>query len=74
MKQRFMANEDISELLVISKKGRIKHAVGQAYEWFLELPVPIVLAAMWLAGAALMGLCGAALYASWLALQAVAGG
>ncbi len=45
----------------------------RVYEWFLELPVPIVLAVMWLAGVALIGLCGAALYSCWLALRAVAG-
>jgi hypothetical protein len=41
----------------------------QVYEWFLELPVPIVLAVMWLAGAALMGLCGLTLYFFWLSLR-----
>jgi hypothetical protein len=45
--------------------------LGRVYEGFLELPVPIVLAVMWLAGVALIGLGGAALYSSWLALQAV---
>jgi hypothetical protein len=53
-------------------------ALGLVYERFLELPVPIVLAVMWLAGAALIGFCGLALYYSlyffWLSLPAVAGG
>lgn len=41
-----------------------RHAspLARAYERFLELPVPIVLAALWLAGAAFMGACGLALY------------
>jgi hypothetical protein len=49
-------------------------ALACIYERFLELPVPIVLAVMWLAGAALIGLCGLALYLFWLSLQAVARG
>jgi hypothetical protein len=44
------------------------------YEWFLALPVPIVLAAMWLAGVAFISVCGLALYYLWLSLQAIAGG
>jgi hypothetical protein len=60
--------------LLIESTPKHDSLITRVYEWFLELPVPIVLAAMWLAGAALMGLCGAALYSSWLALQAVAGG
>jgi hypothetical protein len=39
-------------------KGRI----GGAYEWFLELPVRLVVAAMWLAGAALISLFVLAFY------------
>ncbi len=52
--------------------------LGRANEWFLELPVPIVLAVVWLAGVALIGVCGLGLYLSlyyvWLSLQTVAGG
>ena len=33
-----------------------------SYERFLELPVPIVLAVMWVAGAALLGSCALTLY------------
>ena len=47
--------------------GRIKRAYG----WFLEQPVPVVLVLLWLAGAALLGLCAAVLYSYWLLLQAV---
>ncbi len=35
---------------------------GRVYERFLELPVAFVLGVMWLAGAALVGLCALALY------------
>ena len=51
-----------SKLLVIFKRGRIKHAVGQAYEWFLELPVPLVLVMLWFAGLATLGSLGLMLY------------
>jgi len=34
----------------------------RAYERFLELPVPLVLVVLWLAGAMLMGACALALY------------
>ena len=43
----------------------------RAYESFLELPVPVVLALLWLAGLVLLGLCAAAPYSYWLLLQAV---
>jgi hypothetical protein len=52
--------------------------LGRAYEWFLELPVPIVLGVMWLVGVALISVCGLGLYVSlyyvWLSLQTVVGG
>ena len=48
--------------------------VGQAYERFLELPVVVVLAVMWLAGAALLGSIGLALYwTGWVLVQLAAG-
>ena len=42
---------------------------GGAYERFLELPVPMVLAVLWLAGAAIISLGGLAFYLSlwWVA-------
>ena len=49
------------------RKGRIM----RAYERFLELPVPIVLAILWLCGVGLVGLCVLALYLCWLLLRAV---
>jgi hypothetical protein len=42
--------------------------VSQSYEQFLELPVPVVLAVMWVAGAVLEGSLVAALYWSGLVL------
>ena len=36
--------------------------LARAYEGFLELPVPIVLAVLWVAGAVLEALCIVALY------------
>ena len=57
------------------KEGSKKHEgmLQRAYEGFLELPVPVVLGAMWLMGVALMGLSALALYLLWLSLKAVAG-
>ena len=52
------------------KGGRVERAC----ERFLELPVPIVLGLLWLAGAVPMGLCAVALYSLWLVLLTVAGG
>ena len=48
--------------------GRIE----RSYESFLEVPVPVVLALLWLTGVVLLSLCAAALYSYWLLLQAVA--
>ena len=49
-------------------------APDRAYEGFLELPVPVVLAVLWVAGAVLEGLCIAALYAVVFGASAVGGG
>ena len=46
--------------------------VKRSYESFLELPVAVVLALLWLTGVVLLSLCAAALYEYWLLLQAVA--
>jgi hypothetical protein len=58
-----------------SVRARIpsKGWVSRAYQWFLELPVPIVLAVLWLAGVVLMGLFVLALYLVWLLLRVGAG-
>ena len=55
-----------------SKQERQGH-IASAHEGFLELPVPVVLGAMWLAGVALMGVGVLALYLFWLTLKGVAG-
>ncbi len=53
--------------------GRVPpDALDRAYEGFLELPVPVVLAVLWRAGAALEAACVVALYEAgsvlvWLA-------
>jgi hypothetical protein len=51
------------------RKGRIV----RAYEWFLELPVPVVLVVLWLAGVGLVVLCALVLYLCWNFLRAVVG-
>jgi hypothetical protein len=49
-------------------------AVGPTYERFLELPVVVVLAVMWMAGAALMGSITLALYwTGWVLVQLAVG-
>jgi hypothetical protein len=61
------------DVLAVNKRKRPKR-IARAYEWFLNLPVPIVLVALWLAGVALISLGILALYLFWLALKVVAGG
>jgi hypothetical protein len=51
------------------RKGRIV----RAYEWFLELPVTVVLVVLWLAGVGLVVLCVLVLYLCWDFLRAVIG-
>ena len=36
--------------------------IGRAYEWFLQLPVVIVLLVLWVGGVALLGSCALVLY------------
>ena len=52
------------------RQGRL----ARSYEWFLELPVPIVPTAMWLAGVALIGVGMLVLYLFWLALEGLVAG
>ncbi len=40
-------------------------AIGQLYERFLGLPVPVVLVVLWVVGWALLGLCALASYLLW---------
>lgn len=42
-----------------------RNKAQRVYEWILELPVPVVLVIMWLAGAALAGLSVLVLYLVW---------
>ena len=51
---------------------RPQSIIGPAYPWFLELPVPIVLLTMWLAGVVLIALLAGVLYLLWTALITVA--
>ena len=62
IRQRFMAMVGVSKLRVIPKRTRIEHVIEQAYERFLELPVPLVLVALWFAGLALLGGLALVLY------------
>lgn len=59
--------------LLVQSPPKHDSPLGLVYERFLELPVPVLLAVMWLAGAALIGVCGLGLYYFWLLVQAVAG-
>ena len=55
--------------------GRMpQDALDRAYEGFLELPVPVVLAVLWVAGAALEVACVVALYEVGSVLVRLAGG
>jgi hypothetical protein len=62
------------DLVGSEPKRKRQGRIARSYEWFLELPVPIVLAAMWLAGVGLMSGGVLALYLFWLALEGAAGG
>ena len=37
--------------------------IGSAFEWFLQLPVPVVLLVMWVGGVVLLGACVLLAYA-----------
>ena len=50
-----------------------KGFISKAYEWFLELPVPLVSTVLWFVGIVLIGSCVLALYVLWSLLQAIAG-
>ena len=53
---------------------RVAVRASRSYAGFLELPVPVVLLTLWLAGVALIGSCAAALYyLFWLLTAALAG-
>ena len=48
--------------------------IGLAYEWFLELPVALVLLVMWMAGTALLGACALLMYAGISAVVGMVAG
>jgi hypothetical protein len=52
---------------------QLKGQLGLGYEGFLELPVPLVLGVMWLAGVALIGSCALALLSLFWLLTVVGG-
>ncbi len=54
--------------------ARLALAVGQPYERFLELPVALMLAVMWVAGVVLMGSGALVLYSVGLVLVRLMGG
>jgi hypothetical protein len=62
------------DLLGSEPRRKRQGRIARSYEWFLELPVPIVLAVMWLAGVGLISVGVMALYLFWLALAGIAGG
>ncbi|MDQ3589433.1 MAG: hypothetical protein M3392_04225 [Actinomycetota bacterium] len=62
IRQKIMALVGVSKLLVVFKKARIKSAIEQVYQRFLELPVPLVLVVLWFAGLAILGSLGLVLY------------
>jgi hypothetical protein len=45
-----------------------KEQIEQIYEWFLDLPVAVVLAVMWLVGAVIEGTCVLGLYLAALVM------
>ena len=47
---------------------------GLAFEWFLELPVPIVLLVLWVAGVVFFGACALLTYVGISALVEMVGG
>ncbi len=48
--------------------------IGLVYEWFLELPVPVVLLVVWVVGAALLGAGALLAYTVISALAGMVGG
>jgi hypothetical protein len=48
-------------------------SIGRAYEWFLQLPVGLVLVALWLCGVLLMSTCVVLLHLVWALLFGAVG-
>jgi hypothetical protein len=54
-------------------RARIGERIGTAYERFLDLPVPVVLAILWLTGIVLIGSIAAMFYLYGALLWRIAG-
>ena len=52
----------------------VSEGIGLAYEWFLELPVPVVLLVLWVGGVALLGACALLAYAVISTLMGIVAG
>ena len=52
----------------------VSRGIGLAFEWFLELPVPIVLLVLWVAGVVFFGACAVLTYMGISALVEMVGG
>jgi hypothetical protein len=53
----------------------VSRGIGRAWEWFLELPVPVVLLVLWVAVIVFLGACALLAYVGISALvEMVAGG
>jgi hypothetical protein len=61
-----------------ARKGRttasVSEGIGLAYEWFLELPVLVVLLVLWVGGVALLGACALLAYAALSTLVGIVAG
>ena len=52
----------------------VSRGIGLAFEWILELPVPIVLLVLWVAGIVFFGVCALLTYMGISALVEMVGG
>jgi hypothetical protein len=52
----------------------VSRGIGLAFEWFLELPVQVVLLVMWVAGVVFFGACALLAYVSISALVEMVAG
>jgi hypothetical protein len=52
----------------------VSRGIGLAYEWFLELPVQVVMVVLWVAGTVFFGTCALMTYVGIAALVEMVGG
>ena len=52
----------------------VSTGIGLAFEWFLELPVPVVLLVLWVAGVVFFGACALLAYMGISALVELVAG